>query len=78
MNRLYIAAQAIAMAAHGVDELLTAAGLLQQLRGLDAVLLWPLLEINVVQQADNAPELRVITALLRKTAHDALNRQRMS
>ena len=31
----------------------------------------------VVQQADNAPEFRVITALLRKTAHDALNRQRM-
>ena len=49
----------------------------QQLRCLDTVLLRPLLEINVVQQADNAPEFRVIAALLRKTAHDALNRQRM-
>ena len=65
------------MAAYRVNDTLVCTALAQQLGRLDTVLLRPLLEINVVQQADNASEFRVITALLGKTAHDALNRQRM-
>lgn len=77
MLRLDIHANCPAVAAYRVNDTLVCTALAQQLGRLDTVLLWPLLEINVVQQADNASEFRVIAALLGKTAHDALNRQRM-
>lgn len=77
MLRLDIRANCPAVAAYRVNDTLVCTALAQQLGCLDTVLLRPLLEINVVQQADNALGFRVIAALLGKIAHDALNRQRM-
>ena len=66
MLRLDIHANRPAVAAYRVDNALLCTALAQQLGRLDTVLLRPLLEINVMQQTDNAPEFRVIAALLRK------------
>ena len=71
---LHIAADAVAMAAHSVDEFLAAAGLLQKLRGLDTVLLRPLLKVDVVEQTHGGPEVRIlpVAQLVGIPAHDAL------
>ena len=74
---LHIAAQAVAVGADGVDELIGTAGLLQQLRRLDAVLLRPHLKVDVVEQAHRGPEVRILAAaqLVGIPAHDTLHRQ---
>ena len=65
------------MAAHGVNQLLAASDLGQQLRSLPAVLLRPLLKVNVVEEARCGPETGVLTVaqLVRVPPHDALHRQ---
>ena len=65
------------MAAYGVNELVAAADLRQQLRSLFAVRLRPLLKVHIVEQAHGGPEIRVlaVTQLLSVPAHDALHRQ---
>ena len=67
------------MAAYGADEIIAAARLPQQLRGLLTVLLRPLLKVDIVQQAHGGPEVRLvaIAQLLSIPAHDALHRQGM-
>ena len=79
MGGLHIAADAIAMAAHGVDQVVTAARFPQKLRRLLAVLFRPLLKVDVVQQAHRGPEVRLlaIAQLLGIPAHDSLHRQGM-
>ena len=77
MGGLHIAAQAVAVGTDGVDELLGAPRLLQQLRCLPAVLLRPHLKVDVVQQTHRGPEIRVlaIAQLIGVPAHNALHRQ---
>ena len=59
------------MAAHGVDDALVYVELMQELVGLHAVLLGPLLEVYVVKYADGAPVVGVLgVAGLRNLAHD--------
>ena len=79
MDRLHLAAEAEAVGADGVDELVGAADLRQQLRGLFAVLLRPLLKVHIVEQAHGGPEVRVLAVaqLLGVPAHGALHRQRV-
>ena len=77
MYRLHIAHQAVAMAAHRVDQVGVAARLLQQLRGLQAVLLRPHLKVDIVQQSGGGPEIRVLAVaqFVGIPAHDTLDRQ---
>ena len=74
MGGLHIAADAIAMAAHGVDQVVAAACLPQKLRRFLTVLLRPLLKVDVVEQAHRGPEIRVlaIAQLVCIPAHNAL------
>ena len=59
------------MADHGVDDALVYIELVQQLVGLDAVLLGPLLKIYVVEYAHGAPVVDVLGVVgLRDLAHD--------
>ena len=79
MGGLHIAADAIAMAAHGADQIIAAARLPQKLRRFLTVLLRPLLKVDVVQQAHRGPEVRLlaIAQLPGIPAHDSLHRQGM-
>ena len=65
------------MAANSVDELLRTADFRQELRGLLAVLLRPLLEVHVVEQAHGGPEARLVPVaqVLGVPAHDGLHSQ---
>ena len=51
MDRLHVGAQAEAVADHSVDQRLVRPGLPEELRGLPAVLVGPLLEVDVVEEA---------------------------
>ena len=74
MLRLHVAAQPVAVGTDGVDEVVAAAGLLHQLRRLDAVLLGPHLKVNVVQQTGGGPEVGLVAVaqLVCVPTHDAL------
>ena len=76
MGGLHVAAQAVAMGADGVDELIGTADLRQQLRCFQAVLLRPLFEIHIVEQAHSSPETGVLTVaqFTRIPAHSPLHR----
>ena len=47
----------------------------QQLRGFQTVLLGPVFKVHIVEQAAQAPEVRVLTVFLGEPAHNALHRQ---
>ena len=67
------------MADHGMNQPFVRAAFFQQLAALDAMRLRPLLKVDIVQQADDAPEICLIAVaqLLGKPAHDALDRLRV-
>ena len=79
MLRRDVAADAIAVAGDGVDRPLVDAGLAHQLLTFLAVLLRPLLKIQVVQQTDRGPEIGLVAVaeLVRIPAHHGLDRQRV-
>ena len=67
---------AVAVASSGVDQPLVEIPLAHDLLRLDAVLIGITLKVQIMQQADNAPEIHLVAVaeLLREIAHDALNR----
>ena len=79
MHRLDVHRDAIAVAAHRVDEVVVRAALFQQLRCLDAVLVGVLLKVDVVEQTHVAPEIHVLAVaqLLGVPTHDPFHRQRV-
>ena len=79
MLRLDVHRDAVAMAGRGVDQPLVEIALAHDLLRLDAVLVGITLKVQVMQQADNAPEIHLvpIAELLREVAHDALDRAGM-
>ena len=79
MLRLHVHVQPIRVAADGVDHILPHAPFPQQFRRLDAMLLGKLLEIDIVQQPHEPPELLLIgkAQFPGIPAHHPLHRQRM-
>ena len=67
------------MAGRGVDQPLVEVALAHDLLRLDAVLIGIALKVQIMQQADNAPEIHFVpvTELLREIAHDTLDRAGM-
>ncbi len=68
------------MADDGVDQTLVCAAFLKQLRRFLAVLVRPVFKIDVVQKADNLPEIGFIAVseLRRHAAHDLRDGDRMN
>ena len=79
MLRLDIDAQAVTVADDRVDQPLVRAARLKQLDALLAVLVRPLLKVDVVQQTDNRPEIGFIAVpqLVCHPTHDVGNGQRV-
>jgi hypothetical protein len=73
--RLYVTADTVAVAAHSMDELWVQPQLCHDLHFLDAVLLWVLFKVQVVEQTYSLPELLFvpIAQLFRKITHDRLH-----
>ena len=80
MLRLEVYPQTPAVAGRGPDDGLLHTGLAHQLLGFLAVLLGPLLEVQVVEQAHNGPELRLVPVaqFTGVPAHDVLHRDGMA
>ena len=79
MYRLHVAHQTVAVGTHRVDQIGVTACLFQQLRRLEAMLLRPHLEVDVVQQTGRGPEIRVLAVaqLVGIPAHHAFYGQRV-
>ena len=73
----HIGAYFVAVAAYGMDHLLTHPGRTQQLRGLYAVLFGPFLKVDIVQQAAHGPKISffAIAQVVGKPAHYRLHSQ---
>ena len=79
MLRLDVHRDAVAVAGRGMDQPLVEIPLAHDLLRLDAVLIGIALKIQIMQQADDAPEIHLVAVaeLLREIAHDALDRAGM-
>ena len=77
MLRRYVGTRSVGVADDSVNQLLTGPGLLKKLRRFPAVLFGPLLEVDVVEQARQSPEIRTVsvTQLPGVPRHDALQGQ---
>src|SRR5664280_591391 len=77
MFRLHVAAQLIPMALDRVNVLLVDASLLQDLLGLDAVLIREPLIVDVMHQTDSSPLLLILAQQAREMPHHAFDGQTM-
>ena len=77
MHRLHVGADAVAVAADSVNQLVAGSRRFQKLRRLGTVLLRIQLEINIMKQTGDSPEVLVITIakFLRIPPHGALDGQ---
>ena len=64
MLRLYIDAQAVAVADDGVNQPVVRAALPEQLDALLAMLGRPALKVDIVQQADDRPEIGFVAWMM--------------